>query len=105
MSVRFAKGLKSKLRPKLPPDFSFHSGQYLTSLTLGRNKPVSLEIQSDQLLAVSGLVFVTFEAKGRIGGTIIPKWVPIGFADPSLLMRFDESVARLQAKQLTSHGG
>lgn len=105
VSVRFAKGLKSKLRPKLPPDFSFHSGQYLTSLTLGRNKPVSLEIQSDQLLAVSGLVFVTFEAKGRIGGTIIPKWVPIGFADPSLLMRFDESVARLQAKQLTSHGG
>ena len=105
MSVGFAKGLKSKLRPKLPPDFTFHSGEYLTTLRLGPNKPVLLEIRSDQLQEVSGSVYVRFEAKGRIGGTIIPKWVPIGFADPSLIMRFDESLARLQAKQLMSHQG
>lgn len=103
-TLRFKEGTEDALDPVLPDGFVRDGSGYATPYVLTPQSPVTITIKSSNLRSITGTVFVSFEANGRIGGTIMTRFIPIGLADPALIERYEESVKRNRERKLGSTG-
>lgn len=103
--LHFDPGLIESAGISIPAELTYSNERYVLPQFLTANEPLSLSLQAKALGRSFGYVWFEFEAKARIGGTILPMWVPLGYGNEQRLKAFTDSHAKLFSQWQEAHAG